>query len=421
MANRKNDIDDLAFFGGPALFAEQLHVGRPNIGDRERFFERMNDLFDRRWLTNRGPFVQQFEQRVAELTGVRHCVATSNATIGLEILIRALDLRGEIIVPSLTFIATPHVVKWLGLTPVFCDVDPITLTLDPERVEELVNPTTSAILGVHLWGRACDVQRLGDIANRHNLALLFDAAHALGCSSSGRKIGGFGNAEVFSFHATKVCNSFEGGAITTNDDELAKRLLLMHNFGFHGYDSVVELGINGKMSEAAAAMGLTSLESMDSFIAANRRNYDTYRSRLSEIPGVRLLEYDNPDKHNLQYIVIELDPARCGLSRDELAVLCQAENILARRYFYPGCHRMEPYRSDAARRRGPLPVTERAVEQLLTLPTGTAIGPRELTDVCDFLSFVFGHAESIGPNMRGSGFAADKLPYDGLDEVRLTA
>jgi dTDP-4-amino-4,6-dideoxygalactose transaminase len=397
----KKQVADLAFFGGPAMFSEPLHVGRPNIGDRARLFERINDLLDRRWLTNQGRYVHEFEERVAALAGVRHCIATPSATVGLEILIRALDLRGEVIVPSLTFVATPHVVRWLGLTPVFCDVDPVSLTLDPVQVEALITRRTSAILGVHVWGRACDVDGLADVAGRYGLQLMFDAAHAFGCSLRGRQIGGFGRAEVFSFHATKVCNSFEGGAITTDDGDLAQRLRLMHNFGFRGYDDVAELGVNGKMSEAAAAMGLTSLESMDTFIAANKRNYDWYRRELARMPGVRLLEYDPRERHNFQYIVVEIEPAPFGITRDELTVLFLAENVLARRYFFPGCHRMEPYRSDRARRGGPLPVTDRVLERVLVLPTGTAIGPTELAEVCAFMRFVFEHADEIGPAMRG--------------------
>ena len=331
----------MAVFGGLPAFAEPLHVGRPNIGDRVRLMERINDLLDRRWLTNNGIYVQEFEQVVARQVGARHCVAMCNATIALELAVRALGLQGEVIVPSFTFVATAHALQWQGITPMFCDVDLQTHMLDPARVEELITPRTTGILAVHLWGRVSDGSALEAIACRHGLRLLFDAAHALGCGRDGRMVGGFGDAEVFSFHATKFINSFEGGAVVTNDDALAGRVRLMKNFGFAGYDEVTELGTNGKMSEVAAAMGLTSLESMEEIIAVNRRNHEQYSLSLKRIPGVMLLQHDDPNaSSNYQYIVLEIDETLAGVSRDVLCRVLQAENVFARRYFYPGCHRL---------------------------------------------------------------------------------
>src|SRR6185369_3387994 len=205
------------------------------------------------------------EQRVAKMLGVRHCIAMCNATVALEITIRALGLTGEVLVPSFTFIATAHALQWQQIIPVFCDVDPETHCLNPRSVEKMITPRTTGIIGVHLWGRGCDIGSLSEIARSNGLKLLFDAAHAFGCSYEGRMIGGFGDAEVFSFHATKFFNTFEGGAVTTNDDDLAEKIRLMKNFGFAGYDQVIYLGTNGKMSEVSAAMGLTSLESLDDF------------------------------------------------------------------------------------------------------------------------------------------------------------
>jgi dTDP-4-amino-4,6-dideoxygalactose transaminase len=405
----KIDLSDLAVFGGPRLFDEPLHVGRPNVGDRERFLARINDMFDRRWLTNHGPYVQEFEQRVADYAGVRHCIATPNATVALEIVIRALGLQGEVIVPSLTFIATAHALEWLGITPVFCDVDPASFTLDPRRVEALIGTRTTGILGVHLWGRPCNVDKLADIAARYNLRLLFDAAHAFGCSHRGRSVGGFGDAEVFSFHATKFCNSFEGGAITTNDDDLARDLRLMHNFGFAGHDSVISLGINGKMNEASAAMGLTSLENLETFIAVNKSNYEQYCRSLDGLNGVRVLPYDPCERQNFQYIVLAIDPHVCGITRDELAELCWAENALVRRYFFPGCHRMEPYRSRGFAGDGPLPVTEWATAHLLTLPNGTAVDEHVIAQLCGLLRFAVERGPRISAELRRNGAAHREL------------
>ncbi len=207
----KSRITDLAKYGGSPAFREKLHVGRPNIGDRNALMNRINDLLDRRWLTNNGPFVHEFENKIAQLTQTKHCVVMCNATIALEIAIRALELRGEVIMPSFTFVATAHALQWQEITPVFCDIDPLTHTIDPQKVEELITPRTTGIIGVHLWGRACRVEALSEIAKRRNLRLLFDAAHAFACSHMGTMIGNFGDAEIFSFHATKFFNSFEGG------------------------------------------------------------------------------------------------------------------------------------------------------------------------------------------------------------------
>jgi len=382
----KTSLDQLAVFGGKPAFEQKLHVGQPNIGDRTHFMERVHRIFDSRWLTNNGECVQELERELSAYLGVKHCIAVCNATVGLEIAIRAMPMEGEVIVPSLTFVATAHALQWQQISPIFCDVDPVTHTLDPEQVRRLITPRTTGILGVHLWGRPCNVEALASIADEHGLHLMFDAAHAFGCSHGGRMVGNFGRAEVFSFHATKFFNTFEGGAITTNDDALAAKIRLMTNFGFAGYDNVVHVGTNGKMNEVAAAMGLTSLRSLESFVATNKRNAALYASRLAEIPGMHLSEYDDAEKNNFQYVVVEYTPAPEGPSRDQLIQLLWAENVMARKYFWPGCHRMEPYRTlfpDVGTR---LPQTEWISERLLILPTGTGVSPAQIHALCDLLA-----------------------------------
>src|SRR5437667_11739827 len=258
----KSKVDDLAIWGAPPAFKQRRHAGRPNIGNREHLLERIGDLLDRRWLTNDGPFLQEFEKRISERLGVKHCIAVCNATVGLEIAIKATGLAGEVIVPSFTFIATAHALQWQQITPVFCDINPATHNINPRKIEHLITPRTSGILAVHLWGRPCAIEELQAIADANGLALLFDAAHAFGCTYGTRKIGGFGRAEVLSFHATKFISAGEGGAAMTNDAALAERMQLMKNFGFAGYDNVISIGTNGKMNELSAAMGLTHLESL---------------------------------------------------------------------------------------------------------------------------------------------------------------
>ena len=390
----RESISKLAALGGTPAFAEKLHVGRPNIGDRDRLMARIGDLLDRRWLSNNGPYVQEFEQRIADAIGVKHCVAVCNATVA-EIAIRALELSGEVIVPSFTFVAGAHALQWQEITPVFSDIDPKSHNLDPARVEEMITPRTSAIIGVHLWGRACNVEALASIAASRGLKLLFDAAHAFGCSQKGRMIGGFGDAEVFSFHATKIINSFEGGAVVTNDDVFADKIRLMRNFGFASYDNVTRLGLNGKMTEVCAAMGLTSLEAMAGIVAVNRRNCEVYRDGLMGLPGISLVEYDSSEHNNYHYIVIEIDPEGAPLNRNELLAVLHKENVLARRYFWPGCHRMEPYRSLYPNAHLFLPQTERLAARVITLPTGQAITPEMIRVVCDIIRAALENAGEI--------------------------
>jgi dTDP-4-amino-4,6-dideoxygalactose transaminase len=391
----KTSVESLAILGVSPAFDEKLHVGRPNIGDRQRLLSRFNDMLDRRWLTNSGPFEQEFERRIEALLGVRHCIAMCNATIALEITIRALGLAGEVIIPSFTFIATAHALQWQQITPVFADIDPLTHNLDPQCVEQMITPRTSGILGVHVWGRPCPVRELTEIAQRHNLKLMFDAAHAFAHSSSGRMVGNFGQAEVFSFHATKFLNTFEGGAVVTNDDDLAEKIRLMKNFGFAGYDNVIYIGTNGKMNEISAVMGLTNLESLDELIYTNRCNYRQYQQGLSDLPGVRLMEYDEVEKNNYQYIILEIDEKLAGISRDLIVKILHAENVLARRYFYPGCHQMEPYRSYFPHAGLLLPETERLTERVMSLPNGTAVSPLSVQMICQIIRLCVENSQEI--------------------------
>ena len=383
------------FNNSPPTFKEKIHVGRPNIGDRHELLSRINDLLDRKWLTNNGPYVQELEQRISNLLGVKHCITTCNGTVALEIAIRATELTGEVIVPSFTFIATAHALQWQEITPIFSDIDPKTHTLDPGQVEKMITPRTSGIIGVHVWGKPCDIDILTQIAQKHNLKLIFDASHGFSCTYKGKAIGNFGDAEVFSFHATKFINTFEGGAILTNNDELAQKIRLMKNFGFAGYDNVIYLGINGKMNEVSAAMGITSLESLEEFITINQNHYRQYQNEFSNIPGLSLFTYDEKDQCNYQYIVVELDQSITHLSRDQLIQILHAENVLARRYFYPGCHRMEPYRSYFPHAGLLLPETEKLTERIIILPTGTGVSSEEITKICDIIRLVVENGKQV--------------------------
>lgn len=341
-------------------------------------------MFDRRWLSNNGPLLQEFEEKVAAYLGVRHCVAMCNGTIALEIAIRALDLKGEVIIPSYTFIATAHALHWQEITPVFADIDPQTHALDPAAVRKMITPRTTGIIGVHLWGRGAPHAALQEIADENGLKLMYDAAHAFGCSLGGTMIGNFGACEVLSFHATKFFNTFEGGAVVTNDDALADKMRLMRNFGFAGFDNVIYPGTNGKMVEVCAAMGLTNLEYIETVVAANRQNYERYRSGIASIQGLHLYNYDETERNNFQYVVVEVGDD-FPVSRDEVIAVLHAENILARKYFWPGCHGMKPYRDLYPHARLMLPVTERVADRVIVLPTGTTVDSEHVQCVLDVL------------------------------------
>jgi len=389
----KSRASDLAILGGPPAFHEPLHVGRPNIGDRNQFLQRLNDMLDRRWLTNDGPFVKEFEKRVAALLGVRNCIATCNGTLALELTIRALGLKGEVIIPSFTFVATAHALEWHGIRPVFVDSDPRTHTMDPVEVMRAITPSTSAILGVHVWGRPCAIEELTAIARERQLRLVFDAAHAFACSHKGTLLGRFGDAEILSFHATKFFHTIEGGAVVTNNDNLANHICLTRNFGFAGHDTVLAVGTNAKMSEVCAAMGLTNLESLDEIVSTNFQNYQQYRRGLASIPGVSLMTYDDRERGNYQYVVVEVDDHLAVIRRDALMDVLWAENVLARRYFFPGVHRMEPYRTVYPKLS--LPETERLAARVLSLPTGTSVTPDDIEIACGIIALAVAHAAEI--------------------------
>jgi dTDP-4-amino-4,6-dideoxy-D-glucose transaminase len=402
----KHGVQHLALFGGQAAFPDGRRVGKPVLGVRERFLERMNRVLDNEWLTNMGPMVREFEDRVAEVAGVRHCVSVCNGTAGLTLLAGDLALTGsrgdEVIIPTLTFPATAHAVSWLGLTPVFCDVDPVTGLIDPDLAESAITPRTRAIIAVHLWGQVCDVARLGKIAESNGLRLYFDAAPALGCSYRDTPVGGLGDAEVFSFHATKIANTFEGGAVVTDDDAFADRMRALRNFGFGADGAVHSLGTNAKLNEAAAAMGLTSLEVLDDTIRCNRANYEEYRRALAGIPGVAVVEFDERNRNNHHYMMVTVESQTAGLHRDLLLDLLRAENVAAQPYFSRAMHQLTPY---LGRPTGPLPHAETLCERLLALPTGPQVDAGDIAVISDVIRTAVAHAPEVTARRRAGAYA----------------
>lgn len=391
----KQSMSDLAIFGGKPSFDEKLHVGKPNLGNNERFIERVNVILDRKWLTNAGPMVSELERKIEDYLGVKNCILMTNGTIALEIAIRAMELKGEVIMPSFTFVACAHSLQWQEITPVFCDIDPLTHNLDPKKIEQHITPRTTGILAVNLWGRPSKIDELQLIADKHNLKLFFDSSHGFASSYKGQKLGNFGLAEIFSFHATKFFNTLEGGCVVTNNDELSSKIRLMKNFGFSGYDNVIYIGTNGKMNEVSGAMGLTNLEAIDKFIEKNKSNYYLYRDELASIPGLNMSFYNEHEDNNFQYIIFEIDENTCGISRNDLVEILHKENVLARKYFHPGIHRMEPYKSLYPYSKMYLNETEKLSDKVISFPTGTAVTKEEIKEICSIIRFVFSNSSSI--------------------------
>jgi dTDP-4-amino-4,6-dideoxygalactose transaminase len=378
---RKSRWDELACLGGAPAFAEPLHVGRPWMPEKKAFLAKLDSIWDSRILTNNGPFAQDLEERFCGLLNCRHAVAVANATLGLQLAARAMGLEGKVIVPSFTFVATAHAIRWEGLEPAFCDVHAGTHTLDPDRVEEAIDDGVSAILGVHLWGNPCS-GRLAQLADERGVRLIYDAAHAIGCDLPA---GSLGEASIYSLHATKMAHGFEGGIVATDSDLLAHRLRSLRNFGFAGYDDVRGLGTNAKMNEASAAMALCTLDELPMRVERNREAWGQYQSALTGLPGIELARPAYPKGTNAQYVVASVDQDMCGLSRDQIVSVLWAENVRARRYFFPGCHRSEPYLSEAPEGGWSLPVTDELCQSVFVLPTGESVGQPEIQAIASIL------------------------------------
>jgi len=372
-------------------FETPITVARPTLPPLEEFRQGLEGIWKRGWLTNDGPLVQQFREQLLRFCRAERASLFTNGTLALQIALQALGISGDVITTPYTFVATTHALFWNKIRPVFVDIEPTYYSLDPDRVEAAITPWTSAILAVHVYGQPCRVEALEKVARKHGLKLLYDAAHAFGVEVSGEPIGSFGDISMFSFHATKVFHSIEGGMLTFRDGELQRRLDYLKNFGFENETEVVMPGTNAKMSEFQALMGMLLLRRLDAMIENRRKLAQHYRARLSRVPGVCLPEPPAPGvRYNYAYMSVEIDEDSFGITRDELYGRLRKFNVIARRYFYPIVPDFPCYRgmfSDADLR-----VARRVASRILTLPLYSELTIDVVDRICDMLEYFHAYA-----------------------------
>lgn len=362
---------------------DKIFVTRPLLPSLSSLETHLNDIWESKWLTNMGQKHNELESKLRDVLKVPNVSLFNNGTIALLVAIKALDLPygSEVITTPFTFAATPHCISWNGLKPVFCDIEPDTMTINADKIESLITPNTSAILGVHVYGFPCDVERIDKIAKKHNLKVIYDAAHAFSTEINGKGIGTFGDITMFSFHATKLYNTIEGGCLTFNDPDLVKKIYNLRNFGIQSEELVEEVGINGKMNEIQAAVGLENLKLYKAEQEKRAKTKAFYDEHLSKIKGVRIPQMPENTTNSYQYYPIVIDDDY-PISRNELYEKFKAINILTRKYFYPACTDYECYKNDLAVKLADLSVVNEYKNKVLCLPYYGALTIEELSIIC---------------------------------------
>jgi dTDP-4-amino-4,6-dideoxygalactose transaminase len=374
-----SDDDRPAIDGGQPVFPDGLPLARPAIADPSKVTDAAAEILASGVLTN-GPYVRQLEERAAEYLGVRHCVAVCSCTAGLMLVLRASGLSGDVVLPSFTFSASAHAVVWNGLRPLFADIRPADLLLDPAAVARSAGVRTSAILATHTYGTPCDTEALGRIARRNGIRLFFDAAHAFGSRRGDRMVGGFGDAEVFSLSPTKVLIAGEGGIIATNDDGLAERCRVGRDYGNPGDYDTRFVGLNARMSELHAATALASFDDLEERIGRRNQLAERYRKVLAGLAGIDFPAVAEGDRSTYKDFTILIDAERFGMDATKVAAALAAEGIQTRRYYAPPVHRQRAYRW-VGPANGALPETDRAAARVLTLPLWTGMADEQVDGV----------------------------------------
>ena len=365
---------------------KKIFVTRPLLPDFDDFTNISKEIYESQWLTNMGEKHNLFEERLKQELKVENVSLFNNGTLALLIALKALEIpkHTEVITTPFTFAATPHCIAWNDLKPVFCDIEPNTMTIDANKIEALITPKTSAILGVHVYGFPCDVEKIDAIAKKHNLKVIYDAAHAFSTEINGRGIGTFGDITMFSFHATKLFNSIEGGCLTYNDSNLTRKIYNLRNFGIRDEETVEEVGINGKMNELCAAFGLLNLEIYREEQERRKKIKEFYDEKLSKIKGIRVPQIPDNTTNSYQYYPIVIED-EYPITRDELYKKYREQDIMVRKYFYPACTDYDCYKNNLEVKLGRFRVTNDIKMRMLCLPYYGTLTESDLKRICEVL------------------------------------
>ena len=364
---------------------KQITVTSPLLPSLDELNVYLRDIWQRKWITNNGHYHKELERALCEYLGVPFVSLFTNGTLPLITALQALRITGEVITTPFSFVATTHALWWNGIKPVFVDIDPVTCNLDPEKIESAITPRTTAIMPVHVYGRPCDTIRIKEIADTYGLKVIYDAAHAFGVQVNGESILKAGDLSTLSFHATKVYNTIEGGALVMHDEQTKRRIDYLKNFGFAGETTVVAPGINSKMDEVRAAYGLVNLRQVDTAIEGRRHVAEAYREGLRGVRGIRFMDDLPGVRHNYAYFPIFVDEKEYGMSRDELYFKMKEHNVLGRRYFYPLISTFSTYRGLESAHPDNLPVATRMAEQVICLPMYYGLTDEEVERILNLI------------------------------------
>lgn len=362
-----------------------ITVTSPLLPSLDDFMPYLQDIWNRKWLTNNGHYHQELEKALCEYLKVPYISLFTNGTLPLITALQALRITGEVITTPYSFVATTHSLWWNGIKPVFVDIDPVTGNIDPDKIEAAITPRTTAIMPVHVYGQPCDAKRIQEIADKYGLKVIYDAAHAFGVEVNGESILNAGDMSTLSFHATKVYNTIEGGALIMHDEVTKKRIDYLKNFGFAGETTVVAPGINSKMDEVRSAYGLLNLKQVDAAIEARHKVADQYREALRNVPGIRVIEDIPGVRHNYSYFPIFIDMEKYGMTRDELYFKMKENNVLGRRYFYPLISEFSTYRGLESAKRENLPEATRMANNVICLPMYHNLSEIEVERILDVI------------------------------------
>lgn len=371
-------------------FEKPVYVTTPLLPDLNKLNDLLIPIWQSKWLTNHGRMHAELEQRLESILKVKNVSIFNNGTIALLSALKALELPAgsEVITTPFTFPATPHCITWNHLTPFFCDIHPESMTINAEIIERHITRNTSAILGVHVYGIPCDVEKIQKIARRYNLKVIYDAAHCFTTEINGRGIGTFGDMSMFSFHATKLFHTLEGGCLTYNKSDYKEKVYYLRNFGIKNEDEVVEVGINGKMNELQAVIGILNLEIFEEEKQKRRAIKETYFEKLKSVSGIKIVQMPHGVSDSMGYFVIRIKHQTFGLSRDEVYDALKEYNVFSRKYFYPLCSEYEPYKALPSSSMDNLPIANRIKQEVLCLPLYGNLGIADAERICEIIKFI---------------------------------